>query len=296
MNKPLPFTQASKLSQLSAGTNIGFSISFNAGFAMALVTAMFVMFYIKERMTRAKLLQFVSGVNKVVFWMTSFVIDYLLFLLIAIVFLGVLAAYQKDGYSTPAEIARNFEILALFGFAALPFTYIFSLIFNIPSSGLTRLIMIYVVSGVVFFLAYFILNNEALKLQYIAKPLGWVFLIFPHYSMSRGMSNLYMKQSMINICETQCSYYKECSDFGVQAICDVVPINCSGDSTDPVTALICNLKNSCCNRDFYGFDENGIGMNLVALAIIGVVSFIVLFAIEYRWLQNLYFVIKKPRR
>lgn len=88
------------MTQLNAGNDLGFNLAFNIGFAMAFVTAMFVMFYIKERVTRAKLLQFVSGVNKFIFWITSFVIDYVIFILISLLFIGILAAYQKAGYST----------------------------------------------------------------------------------------------------------------------------------------------------------------------------------------------------
>lgn len=270
-------------------------MAFNTGFAMALVTAMFVMFYIRERVTRAKLLQFVSGVNKIIFWLTTFIIDYVLFLFIALLFLGVLAAYQKDGYSTVVELGRYFEILILFGFAVLPFTYIWSFVFDVPSTGLVRLVIGYMVSGVLFFMAYFILSNETLGLGYIAKPLGWIFLIFPHYSLSRGMSNLNIKQSTISLCEAQCNYFDQCRVVGVQEICDNSPIDCDGELEVLFMRQICNLKKSCCDKDFYSFNETGIGMNLVALAVIGVVSFILLFAIEYRWIQNLYFLIRKQK-
>ncbi len=135
VNKPLPYTQESKIAQLYIGNNAGFNVAFNIGFAMAFVTAMFVVFYIKERVSRAKLLQFVSGVNKVIFWLTSFVIDYVIFILISLLLIGVLAAYQQDAFSTFAELGRNFAILVLFGFAAFPFTYIFSFMFQVSLGG-----------------------------------------------------------------------------------------------------------------------------------------------------------------
>lgn len=275
---------------------MGFNIAFNTGFAMAFVTAMFVVFYIKERVSRAKLLQFVSGVNKVIFWFTTFIIDYVLFILISLIFIGVLAAYQEEGYSTLQELTRNFEILLLFGFAVFPFTYLCSFMFQVPASGLVRLSIGYIITGAFTYMVYFLLNNEVLGLQYIAKPLGWVFLIFPHYSLARGMSNLYVKQSTINLCDTQCSYFPQCSDIGVQTICDNTFIDCGGEVIDQIQKLVCSLKNSCCNRNFYSFDDAGVGTNLVALALIGVISFLVLFVIEYRWIQNLFFTVKSLKR
>lgn len=288
VNKPLPFSQESKIAQLYVGNNTGFNIAFNTGFAMAFVTAMFVVFYIKERVSRAKLLQFVSGLNKVIFWFTSFIIDYSMFILISLTFTGVLAAYQQDGFSTFEELGRNFLILVLFGFAVFPFTYIFSFMFQVPASGLVRLSIFYIVSGVFTFMAFFILNNETLGLQHVAKPLGWIFLIFPHYSLARGMSNLFVKQSTVDICEQQCSYFPQCSNIGVKTICDNVNIDCGGEINDPILRLMCSLKDSCCDTSFFSFNETGVGIQLIALTVIGFVSFLILFAIEYRWIQNLY--------
>lgn len=292
------FTKSSdsQNAQLGAGNNLGFNIAFNTGFAMSFATALFVMFYIKERVSRAKLLQFVSGANKVVFWFTSFVVDYLQFLVISGIFIGVLAIYQKEGYSNFDELARNMIILVVFGFSALPFTYVLSFMFQIPSTGLVRLAIGYIITGVFFFMAHFILSNELLGLQYIAKPLGWVFLAFPHYSLARGMSNLNVKQSTANICRTQCDMLPQCKELGVQKLCDAVAIPCTGDFNSPIEQFLCEIKKTCCNNNFYSFDGTGIGLSLVALTVIGILSFIALFAVEYRWLQNLYYKFRKEQR
>lgn len=255
------------------------------------------MFYIKERVSRAKLLQFASGVNKVTFWLTSFFIDYIVFILISLLFIGVLAAYQEDGYKTVIDLSRNLMLLVVFGFAALPFTYVLSFIFQIPSTGLVRLGIAYIISGVFFFMAYFILNNELLNLQYIAKPLGWVFLLFPHYSLARGMSNLNVLQSTLDVCKSRCSSLDACRDAGgINEMCGLFDFDCSGEIALPILKTMCTLKETCCDRSYYSFKEDGIGMNLIALVIIGIASFIALFTIEYRWLQNLFFTFRKPQQ
>lgn len=46
-NKPLPFTTKSRMQMLAGGNNIGFQLATNVGFAMAFVSAFYVMFYIK---------------------------------------------------------------------------------------------------------------------------------------------------------------------------------------------------------------------------------------------------------
>lgn len=276
---------------------MGFNIAFNAGFAFAFVTAMFVMFYIKERVSRAKLLQFVSGVNKVTFWMTSFIIDYAQFILMSLIFLGVLAAYNKDGYNSIDDLSRNFLVLVAFGFSVLPFTYIFSFLFQVPSSGLVRLVIIYLISGAFFFMAYFVLNNDLFDLKYIATPLRYIFLIFPHYSLVQGMSNLNVIQSTLTVCNEQCKILEPCEAVGVEGFCEIpLPIDCDERQSIPALNFICTLKKSCCDHSYYAINEDGIGTHLIAFVAIGIVSFFLLFAIEYRWIQNLFFKFKKEQR
>lgn len=46
-NEPLPFTTGSRIEMLSTGSNMGFQLATNIGFAMAFVSAFYVIFYIK---------------------------------------------------------------------------------------------------------------------------------------------------------------------------------------------------------------------------------------------------------
>lgn len=46
-NEPLPFTTGSRIEMLSSGSNMGFQLATNIGFAMAFVSAFYVIFYIK---------------------------------------------------------------------------------------------------------------------------------------------------------------------------------------------------------------------------------------------------------
>lgn len=50
VNSPLPFRVESRMNMLMAGNNIGFQLATNISFAMAFVSAFYVMFYIKVRL------------------------------------------------------------------------------------------------------------------------------------------------------------------------------------------------------------------------------------------------------
>jgi len=271
-NRPLPFTVASRVAQLGAGNNLGFNIAFNTGFALAFVSALYVMFYIKERTTKAKLLQYVSGANKVVFWTVSFLLDYVLFIFISLVFIGALLAYQVEGYRTYVEVARIFLVLLLFGAAMLPFTYLASFLFQVPSSGLSVLSIGYIISGVFFYMAYFIFNADGFNLKHIAEVLGWIFLPFPHYNLARSLSNLNIMQTTIRTCDQLCALSPLCTP-----------------------ELLCMAEESCCDREIYSFRAAGIGVHLVTLSAICVIAFGLLFAVEYRVFQNIIYRLKKSK-
>lgn len=129
------------------GTNMGFQLASNVGFAMAFVSAFYILFYVKERESRAKLLQFVSGANVSTFWATAILWDFITFIVTIFLTIATLAIFQENGWSTFEELGRGFLMLLLFVYAVLPVTYIASMCFKSPSSAFTRMTMIYIFSG-----------------------------------------------------------------------------------------------------------------------------------------------------
>lgn len=299
-NKPLPFVLSTtvclpliknnkdkitsdffrQFTQLQAGNNLGFNLALNTGFSFALVTATFVMFYIKERMTRAKLLQIVSGANKVIFWAVSFIFDYGLFFLIMLVYVLATAAYQKEGFSTFDELLRNTILLLAFGLAALPFTYVLSFAFRLPTTGVVTLTIGYIITGTLLYVVYFTLHSDFLDLKWISVPLGWAFLVFPHYSLTRGYSNLNIMQTTIAACDRNCrdltAGFLNLTDC--KPLC--VPQNCT--QAFPLLPQLCDAQARCCARSFYSFDETAIGIMLVALVVVAIAAFFILFILEFK--------------
>lgn len=103
--------------------------------------------FFQERECKAKLLQFVSGVNVFTFWVTSFLWDFITFVITSVLLVITMAVFQEDGWSSPAELGRFFTVLILFGFSMLPMTFIASMFFSVPSSGFVRMTIINIFSG-----------------------------------------------------------------------------------------------------------------------------------------------------
>lgn len=278
VNEPLPYAPKSKGEELISNNN-GFDVARYTSFSMCFVTAIFAVFYIKERVSRAKLLQLVSGVNKVTFWLTAFVIDYVIFVLISLLVIGALAACTIKGFNTFDELARTFVILVVFGFAAIPLNYICSFAFQVPSTGLVRLSIGYIVTGVFAFESFVIFDTEGLKLRHVARTIEWIFSIFPHYLLPRGIFNLYMTALTVTDCTSVIDGIKRPGESAAVAL--------HGER---------DVKQDGCDTNFFGFTEHGVGKQLVTLFIIGLVSFVILFAIEFRFLPNLYRKLKCLKR
>jgi len=83
---------------------MSFQIAFNLGFSFAFVASYFAVFYIRERVSKAKHLQFVSGVNIPTFWSVAFVWDIIVALGPLIAIILTLLAWQQDGYTTAEEL------------------------------------------------------------------------------------------------------------------------------------------------------------------------------------------------
>lgn len=180
-NFPLPFRIESTMSLLMMAQNMGFQLATNISFAMAFVSAFYIMFYIKERVSKAKLLQYVSGLNVSSFWLTSFIFDYATFFLNCIVIILVLAMFQEDGWSTVDELMSGFLTLIIFGFAMLPISFLSSHLFSEPSTGFVRMTIIYVFTGKYELGMEF--RNKFSSMNAILKLICFLLLLHRHYGI-----------------------------------------------------------------------------------------------------------------
>ena len=104
-------------------------------FIMTYWPAIFIGFYIKERNCKAKLLQMISGVNKVTYWITSWIFDYFLFYLIIVGITIFMICFQLPYFSTMDEIMKLFFIINVYAVTILPMIYLFSYLFKSNSTG-----------------------------------------------------------------------------------------------------------------------------------------------------------------
>ncbi len=98
-NHPLPKSDNFKASDdLMNAAMITFIVTLQIQFGMAFLTATFVVFLIKEKTSKSKHIQFVSGVHVANYWISTFSWDFINFMLPAFVQLIILAAFDIEPF------------------------------------------------------------------------------------------------------------------------------------------------------------------------------------------------------
>uniref|UniRef100_H2YX25 ABC transporter domain-containing protein n=1 Tax=Ciona savignyi TaxID=51511 RepID=H2YX25_CIOSA len=259
-NHPLNFTETevdlAAFTQSATDTIISISVIF----ALAFVPASFVLFLIEEKVSKAKHLQFVSGVNQFIYWIANFTWDMLNYSIPAIIVIIIFLCFQTDAYVSAANLPCLVCLLFLYGFAITPMMYPASFYFEVPSTAYVVLTCINLFIGINTSIATFILELlDDPNLTEVNNALKIIFLAFPQYCLGRALIDMAINQA----------YADAYASFGINS-----------------------FKNP--------FDYDLVGRNLLAMAIEGVVFFILTVLIQYRYKYFFIYILrdlsKIPRR
>ena len=204
-NYPLNDTFGRKL-ELYAHSTTDLTVAIFAIIALSFIPASCIVFLIHERMTKTKHLQYASGVSPIMYWVTSFVWDYLTYFFSAILAVIVFVSFGLDTYSG-RNLATVSTLTFVYGFAMIPAMYPFCFYFKVPSTGYISLIVANIFVGIVTTLTTFIIElfpNDA-QLTHVNSILKWVFLLFPNYCYGKGLLDVAKHEylSQLNTIEAQ---------------------------------------------------------------------------------------------
>ncbi|KAI9562460.1 hypothetical protein GHT06_009893 [Daphnia sinensis] len=272
-NHPLPFDDFSKLNNDASSSSLGFQVGFNISFGMAFLAASFVIFLVKERVTKAKHLQFVSGVNFVTFWLANMTWDFINFLVPCAGILITFLCFKEDGFISFEQQGRLVLVFVLYGWAMLPLMYLLSFLFSIPATGFTRTTMFNIFTGMATLITVVILQIPELQLVEVASVLDWIFMTLPNYSLGMAFNNLYTNSRAVEYCTRP-----------------IVVFACkTGLRPNPCCKNTGNCGSSACiqyNEDPLGWEGLGIGRMITFLAVDGLLFVVVLILIELRLWQR----------
>lgn len=196
INHPLNLTEQNidlaALTQSASNTLVSLSIIF----ALSFVPSSFVLFLIEERTSKAKHLQFISGVNPIIYWITNYLWDLINYSIPALIIVLIFFCFQTDAYVSSANLPCLITILILYGFSVIPMMYPASFYFQVPSTAYVVLTCVNIFIGVNTCIATTILEllNEP-NLDLVNSYLKKVFLIFPQYCLGRGLIDMAINQA-----------------------------------------------------------------------------------------------------
>lgn len=240
--------------------------------ALAFLSSSFVLFPTHERVSKAKLLQLMAGVPGVLFWGVTFLWDFAVFAVCSTVVMIPLLAINPNGVytSSPEVPAATYILFLLYGWAAIPFSYLFSYIKKKPSSGYSLLTTINVITGVmlsivmavVSFLAKFPMlgiNDDAIQ-----KSMG-VLRLVPGFAVTWGFSNIHEIGGDAEKCSKLTptllnSYCPLAAVMGIEVCCQ-----------ECANGTYCYIPHSAFSADRWGS-----GREMLYLFFVGIVLFLLL--------------------
>uniref|UniRef100_A0A4W6D9N4 ATP-binding cassette, sub-family A (ABC1), member 7 n=1 Tax=Lates calcarifer TaxID=8187 RepID=A0A4W6D9N4_LATCA len=175
-------------------TSVDVLVSICVIFAMSFVPASFVLFLIEERVSKAKHLQFVSGVKPILYWLANFTWDMLNYTVPATMVVLIFISFQQQSYVSETNLPALVMLLLLYGWSITPLMYPASFVFTVPSTAYVVLTSINLFIGINGSIATFVL--ELFHLNEVNRILKKVFLIFPHFCLGRGLIDMAKNQAM----------------------------------------------------------------------------------------------------
>ncbi|KAI4890960.1 hypothetical protein NFI96_031544, partial [Prochilodus magdalenae] len=198
-NHPLNLTKQ-QLSIMLASSSTDMVVSICVIFAMSFIPASFVLFLIQERVSKAKHLQFVSGVNPAGYWVANFTWDMCNYIVPCIIVIIIFLCFQQKSYVSPPNLPALILLLVLYGWSITPMMYPASFIFSVPSTAYVVLTSINLFIGINGSVATFVMELfDDPNITHINDIMKQVLLIFPHFCLGRGLMDMAKNQAMATL-------------------------------------------------------------------------------------------------
>uniref|UniRef100_A0A8D1RQH1 ABC transporter domain-containing protein n=1 Tax=Sus scrofa TaxID=9823 RepID=A0A8D1RQH1_PIG len=246
---------------------------------MALVVSSFCLQTVTERTTKAKHIQFVSGVYLLTYWLAALLWDLIYFSIICCFILvsGVFIYCRVDAFFVNYHFLDTMMIFLLYGWSVVPLMYLGSLLFSSSPIAYIKLTLFNyfstvfsVVFHIMVFITFLIETNLssfliiAIDMHESARTfLGNALMMLPNYNFAMSISKFFDDYMMKKLCTTHKQFQS-------------IYVNCNKIFTE---------------NSVYSFGEHGIAKFLISLAALGLIFLLLLFCLESTFwsLKNFFF-------
>ncbi|XP_047137876.1 phospholipid-transporting ATPase ABCA3 isoform X1 [Hydra vulgaris] len=184
-NFPLPRNTLEQI-ELTARNGSNLSLVIFIAMACSFIAASFITFIVNERTSKAKHIQFVSGVNSICYWLGTFCWDFINYLVPALGIIILFAAFNPSDYT--GQLGAIVLILILFGLAVLPFTYLLGFLFTNSLIAYSVVALLLMVISLAMVIAIFVLR--LIDEVPLADKLNLLFAVIPTYALPQAFSDI----------------------------------------------------------------------------------------------------------
>ena len=160
----------------------GFIIVMLLALAFSFIPSSLILFIIKERENNAKHQQIISGVNVVAYWLSNFIVDYVKYLIPALVSYALFFAFDVTFFIQGDRAGMSILLFILYGIAMVGYTYVTSFMFRKPSSGQVFIFLLCFFTSFVLVIIMFSLKLIIDTRDAAQNVLDYIFRLIPSFS------------------------------------------------------------------------------------------------------------------
>lgn len=213
-NRPFPLTVKEHLSNSPSTYQSNYQVEQCIMMASSFLLSSFAVMLVKERVTKGKHLQKVCGVKMYTYWLSYFLIDYVIYLVSMTVVLITFVLYKEKGLYEDQQSLYLLLAIIIIGFALLPNAYFISFAFDAPATAYARLFLYFNVLGIASILADQITGMPQLDMKNANSIMKPIFALFvPIFNLGKITDCLMTNHANNKICNS------DTFGFNVQDLC-----------------------------------------------------------------------------
>ncbi|KAH8284773.1 hypothetical protein KR054_000927 [Drosophila jambulina] len=248
-NHPMP-TRLSKKINLMDNKIAHIHVPLAIGCIIPMAISVFVISIMEEKINNFRFMEHIAGMSLSIYWAINLFWDWFNFLVysvIIVIIMGVLGIGDLGMYENLVIII----LLAFFGLAGLPMTYLVTMFVH---ASILRAFLVSMIlqgiSGFVLYIIYWDVANSNFLFYYSA-------CMSPGFSLLDGVSNIYTQSVELKLCRTKCINYVGCTPKNMQ---DVVP--------------------NCKFNTYFRWESPGILPAIVCMTVCAIIGLLLIFWIE----------------
>ena len=188
VSDPLPLTQAEKAVYFNPFTSFLVAIVFSI--ALAYKYSSLISQLVKERTSKCKHQQIISGMGITSYWIGNFLFDFASYVCFAALTIGICKVFNINQLIKGEAFTVTLYVFSSYGFSQLLFTYVCSFVFKAAGTAQALFYFFNFALGAMFPVIVLIFRYIGGTLSKVGIGLAWGFRLIPTYAFGETLINL----------------------------------------------------------------------------------------------------------